>query len=142
MSSGQRASILNFAHLLGDDRYGGSSHETPPAIDSTTGAEIEQKNADVFQLEVGQCLNDGEETGLVDDVPTVDCASEHDSEVYFVFDLDDGDYPGATEVDDAADAGCLGAFTDYVSPAHSRHSPVGPLPVRRRVSSRAAPTGA
>ena len=43
----------------------------------------------VFQLKVGDCFN-GAATGTVSDVSTVDCATAHDAEVYFIF-----DYPNA-----------------------------------------------
>ncbi|MFB2556712.1 septum formation family protein [Herbiconiux liangxiaofengii] len=86
----------------------------PPTTDSTSGAEIEQQSADVFRLAVGQCLNDGDASGEVSDVPSVDCSTEHDSEVYFTFDLPEGDFPGSAAVNDAAEAGCLPPFEAYV----------------------------
>lgn len=90
------------------------SNDPPPATDSTTGAEIEQESADVFTLAVGQCLNDAAMSGEVEAVPSVDCASEHDSEVFFLFDLDDDAFPGAAEISAKAESGCGDAFAAYI----------------------------
>ena len=65
----------------------------PPATDSETGEEIEQTDTDVFSLTVGQCLNDTSGTE-VSEVPIVDCADEHDFEVYADFEIDGDEFPG------------------------------------------------
>lgn len=68
----------------------------------------------VFSLEVGQCFNDPDAFTEVSDVEVVDCGEPHDNEVYHLFDLPDGDFPGATTVQQLANEGCLGAFEGYV----------------------------
>lgn len=69
----------------------------------------------VFELEVGDCFDDGDlASGEVNDLPVVDCAEPHDNEVYHLFDLPDGDFPGLEAVAERADAGCLAAFEGYV----------------------------
>ncbi|MCS5496675.1 septum formation family protein [Cnuibacter physcomitrellae] len=91
-----------------------SGSSAPPAVDSTTGAEIEQQDTDVFTLEIGDCLNDATAAHEVSELPLVDCAEEHDSEVYYEFDLpDDNTFPAATIDDDAA-AGCEEQFESFV----------------------------
>ncbi|NQX34017.1 septum formation family protein [Herbiconiux sp. VKM Ac-2851] len=85
----------------------------PPATDSSTGEEIEQTDTDVFALSVGQCLNDTDGTE-VSEVPLVDCADEHDFEVYSDFELTGDEFPGTDEINTQADAECLTAFESFV----------------------------
>jgi hypothetical protein len=68
----------------------------------------------VFSLEVGQCFNDPESFVEVSDVSVVDCGESHDNEVYHLFDLTGDDFPGETQAQDLASAGCLDAFAPYV----------------------------
>ena len=70
----------------------------------------------VFSLEVGTCFDDQDSGGgEVSDVPIVDCADPHDDEVYYLFDLPSGDFPGSSSIDEQAGAGCLAAFEPYVA---------------------------
>ncbi len=85
----------------------------PPATDSQTGDEIAQTDTDVFALSVGQCLNDTADEE-VSEVPIVDCADEHDFEVYSDFELSGDDFPGADAIDTQADAECLTDFEQFV----------------------------
>lgn len=73
----------------------------------------------VFSLDEGTCFDDlddfFEEGGAeVDDVPIVDCDELHDNEVYALFDLPDGGFPGVSAVGDEAESGCLDRFEAYV----------------------------
>ncbi|MCS5736006.1 DUF4190 domain-containing protein [Herbiconiux daphne] len=86
--------------------------------DGGTGSDGSQDggSASVFDLTVGDCLNDWND-GTVYDVPLVDCASPHDWEVYDDFtvpDTSDGSYPGDDKVDVAADNGCYDAYEEFV----------------------------
>lgn len=73
----------------------------------------------VFSLEVGTCFNDADSTATeLSEVPIVDCSEPHDNEVYHLFDLPDGDYPGEAAVSTAANEGCLDAFAGYVGTAY------------------------
>jgi hypothetical protein len=74
---------------------------------------------DVFSLEVGDCFDEPEDAEQVSQVPVVDCAEPHGNEVFAVFDLPDGDYPGTEAVQTAASDGCLGdRFESYVGTAY------------------------
>jgi hypothetical protein len=75
-------------------------------------------SGNVFDLEVGQCFDDPDDFSEVSDVAIVDCAEPHDNEVYHLFDVPDGDYPGLTVIETAATDGCLGAFDAYVGKAY------------------------
>lgn len=88
-------------------------------VDSSTGgvgspplAEGEVAFAD---LEVGMCVNDAGISESVFGLPVVDCAEPHDSEIYAIFDLPAGAYPGDDEVMSASDEGCFAAFEPYVA---------------------------
>lgn len=77
------------------------------------GATACSDEGNVFSLEVGTCFDDVV-AGEVGDVPIVDCAEAHDNEVYHLFDLPDGDFPGSSAVGSAADQGCFDAFPTFV----------------------------
>ena len=71
-------------------------------------------SGNVFELEVGQCFDDPDSFDEVSNVEIVECATAHDNEVYELFDIPDGDFPGTTTVEEAAVEGCLAAFDPYV----------------------------
>jgi hypothetical protein len=85
----------------------------PPATDSTSGEEIEQTDTDVFALSVGQCLNDTSDTEVTE-VPLVDCADEHDFEVYSDFELEGDEFPGTDAINTQAEEQCLTEFESFV----------------------------
>lgn len=85
------------------------------ALLATTALLASACTTSVFTLAVGTCFDDEGAGGEVTDVPVVDCDEPHDNEVFHVFDLPDGDWPGDEAVLDAADEVCLGeAFTTFV----------------------------
>ncbi len=69
---------------------------------------------DVFSLEVGDCMDDFGTASDITTVPIVDCDDEHDAEVYATEDIDSDDYPGDSDVSDAADEICIDAWEDFV----------------------------
>lgn len=71
-------------------------------------------SGNVFSLAVGTCFDDPSDFSEVSNVPEVDCAEPHDNEVYYLFDLPDGSFPGSNAVDTAADEGCFEAFQPFV----------------------------
>lgn len=66
--------------------------------------------------EVGDCINDPalSPDDALGRTEVVDCAAPHDMEVYHVFSLPDGAYPGDDEVTTTAENGCIEAFEDFV----------------------------
>lgn len=66
------------------------------------------------EIEVGMCVNDADITESVWGLPLADCDEPHDSEVFAIFDLPAGEYPGDDEVIRLSDEGCFAAFADYV----------------------------
>jgi hypothetical protein len=96
-----------------------------PAAGSTTADEqqVSTETVDAFDIEVGDCIVYPEETSAEQstettdapsEIETVSCDQPHDSEVYTVFDLPDGDFPGDEEVVAAADERCAGDFESFV----------------------------
>jgi len=69
---------------------------------------------DIFTIKVGDCLNDSLAGESVTTVPTVECTELHDSEAYKSIMLDEGDFPGTTEVETLAQDGCSAAFEDFI----------------------------
>ncbi|MFD3685495.1 septum formation family protein [Nocardiopsis sp. NPDC058631] len=74
----------------------------------------------VFDLSVGECftateLNNAFASEEVSELPIVDCSEEHDSEIYYIEDLPEGDYPGDEFVSTEWEEICLGDnFTDFI----------------------------
>jgi len=81
-------------------------------------------------LRPGDCLNDLHDSTDVLSLPAVPCAQAHEGEVFAVFDLPAGPYPGPTAVDEQSTAGCNARFGDYssVDPAEQLLDVVYPLP--------------
>ncbi|WP_407360317.1 DUF2510 domain-containing protein [Microbacterium sp. LBN7] len=95
--------------------------ERPPVDDSTEGttdpSEIEGAEMVPFaDLAVGDCIPlveyDPEEE--IFEVPVVPCDQPHTDEVYFIYQLDDGDYPGDDAIYELAWDGCAAQFEGFV----------------------------
>ena len=71
-------------------------------------------SGNVFELKIGQCFDDPDSTERVSDVEIVDCDQAHDNEVYALFNMPEGDFPGVSVVEEAALDGCYDAFEPYV----------------------------
>jgi hypothetical protein len=54
------------------------------------------------------------------EVTAVPCTEPHSGEVYLVFDLPDGDFPGDGEVARLAETGCVDAFRAFVGKPYLR----------------------
>jgi hypothetical protein len=84
--------------------------------DETTredGEVVEAGDVGAFRLQVGDCLDAAIE-GQVNSLPVVPCGDEHTGEVFHLFDLPDGDFPGDDIISAAAADGCIAAFEGYV----------------------------
>ncbi len=80
----------------------------------------------VFSLEVGNCFDDeaapGSEPTELSSVPIVECAEPHDNEVFALFDLADGDFPGQSTVETSAFEGCVERFEAFVGLSYEESS--------------------
>ena len=85
-----------------------------PARDSD-GNIISASEISVFDLEQGDCFQDPDAAAVeVQRVRVVPCAESHDNEIYLAFDLADGAFPGAAEMDEEVDGRCFAAFEPFV----------------------------
>lgn len=88
---------------------------TTTTATTTTAVDGSEDTISVFDLAVGDCINTDQLAGSVSEVGSLDCAVAHDFEIYFAFDLPDGDFPGEDAINSEAETQCLGdAFTSYV----------------------------
>jgi len=88
-----------------------------PVRDAETGEVTEQNdNADVFSIQVGDCLNTADLGAAeeISSVPIVPCSEPHDDEVYHAYDLAEGEYPGEEAIMADADAVCQAEFANFV----------------------------
>ena len=98
---------LTGCSLLGNIPSGGSG-------DNGGRETTEGTDTNVFDVQVGDCLNDSEMTGEVSEVKVIDCASEHDSEAYESTQIADGDYPGDTAIQAQVETVCTAAFASFI----------------------------
>lgn len=94
---------------------GGSAAE--PERDATTQEIVEEGDADVFAIRVGDCMNEASGE-VVSEVPVVPCDQPHDEEVFFDFELSGEEYPGDEAVQTQASDGCLAQFEPFVGLAY------------------------
>lgn len=71
-------------------------------------------DADVFSLEVGDCIAEGSSAQEIDTVPVVDCAEPHEQEVYFSYDIPEDDMPSEAELQAIAEEQCFDAFESFI----------------------------
>lgn len=74
----------------------------------------EDSTIDIFELAVGDCMPATETTGEIQDAEVVPCKGPHADEVFFEFDLEEGELPTDEEITAAVEAECVPAFSDFV----------------------------
>ena len=81
-------------------------------------------SVNVLELEVGTCLNDVDQPLAQDltEVPAVDCASPHQSEVFAAINVEGTDYPGIDSLTDTAVQECQIEFERFVGVEFSASS--------------------
>lgn len=84
--------------------------------DDDTGEITDEGDLSAFSLEVGDCLNDLTD-GVVLDVPAVPCADPHEGEVFALYDLDEGLYPGEEAIATDAETQCPERLASYAPAA-------------------------
>jgi hypothetical protein len=88
-----------------------------PDRDEETGQVTEGGDVDIFHLQVGDCLNLGDD-GELSSAAVVPCTEPHTEEIFHEFEVPDGGWPGKDAIDQAADKGCYDAFADFVGTPH------------------------
>jgi hypothetical protein len=79
----------------------------------TAGNVVEGGDVGAFKLQLGDCIESDAGTE-VESLPVVPCDQPHLYEVYHLFDIPDGDFPGAETVNTLSEEGCLAAFATFV----------------------------
>ena len=86
------------------------------AVTLTLGEEVPTtfggRVADAGSASVGSCLQEPDEQDSL--ATEIDCAEEHDAEVYLMTELGAGSWPGYEDVFDNADETCYDGFEGYV----------------------------
>ncbi len=72
----------------------------------------EGSETDVYDLAVGDCMNDVT-AETVSSVPIVPCSESHDYEVYYELELPGAEFPGEDAVTAAAEQGCAAQFEAF-----------------------------
>lgn len=100
----------------------GCAAEQPTAERDGAGAVATGGAVDPFEVELGDCVEQpvsgNEDVEEVEEVKAVPCGQPHDGEVYAVFDLPDGDFPGGKEVAAAGEERCIADFETFVGKAY------------------------
>lgn len=88
--------------------------------DEETDEVIEGGNADVFTgVNVGDCFNDEGTGSEISELPVVPCNELHDNEVFFKFDMEDGEWPGDDAVGTAGEETCGPEFEKFAGIAEA-----------------------
>jgi hypothetical protein len=67
----------------------------------------------VTEAKPGDCVENLESFASITDLPIVSCADPHEGEVYAVFDLPDGPWPGETAIEQQVDERCQAELKTY-----------------------------
>jgi hypothetical protein len=94
--------IVGGAGILDDDTTRDESGEI-----------VEAGALGAMAMQVGDCIQLPEED-LVQSVQAVPCVEPHDAQVYALFDMAEGAFPGVAAVDTAAEEGCMSRFAGFV----------------------------
>lgn len=77
--------------------------------------ELAPDPADPFELQVGDCFDDtAMGVNEVTEVPGLPCSTPHDNEVFALFDLPSGPFPGDEAIDAMAGQGCYDRFESAI----------------------------
>lgn len=93
--------------------FGGANAFDDNTVRDESGVIVEGGGLGAFAMRVGDCVN-LPDNPLIASLEAVPCADPHDAEVYALFDLADGGYPGENTVSDASIDGCLDRFEGFV----------------------------
>lgn len=87
-----------------------------PERDEETNQVVEEGTESVFDMQVGDCLNEPGAEDQITDVTIVPCSEPHDYEYYFEGDVSDlgEEWPGEDAIGEAGDEVCYGAFEDFI----------------------------
>jgi hypothetical protein len=117
-TDGERALLDETVQFCTDDASGNSGAPTP----NPPGTVV-----DLFDANIGDCFLDADRTPA--DYTVVDCAEPHDQEVFAIFDLPDGAFPGEDVVREDAQVGCIAEFEAYVGRSYDESALYADQPI-------------
>jgi hypothetical protein len=86
-----------------------------PERDPETGELVEATDVNVFELQVGDCLDGFADNSQLSKIRAVPCSEAHTDEIMAAVDLPDEDeYPGAEAIEERAEEACHEEFTQFV----------------------------
>jgi hypothetical protein len=84
---------------------------------ATAAADTDSGTVSVTKLKPGNCINGLNGIGSIEDLPVVSCALPHEGEVYAVFELPAGPWPGDTAVQEQSEKRCSAELKTYAPKA-------------------------
>ena len=108
IAGGITAAIISDA---GDSSASSSTGSTGSTTDTDSGTVA------VTKLKPGNCINGINGTGSIEDLPVVACTLPHEGEVYAVFELPAGPWPGDTAVQEQSEKRCNAELKTYAPKA-------------------------
>jgi hypothetical protein len=103
--------VIGVLGLLGSIGVAVAAIRSTPTRDGS-GRITREGSLDVDDLRAGDCLSSTVSDGRVRRVDVVPCSATHRAQVYTVFDLPSGPFPGETEVGNLGEDGCFERLTD------------------------------
>ncbi|MFT3797956.1 septum formation family protein [Microbacterium sp.] len=91
---------------------------TPDGSDLDDDTTTEGSDLDIFSLAVGDCFGDLSDDDVLSSVTAVPCDQAHVYEVFYDFELPDGEYPDDDQVADITWERCDAAFETFVGRAY------------------------
>lgn len=92
----------------------GACSDDGPQRDEDGNVTEAAEDADVFEVRVGDCLGDFDDSGQVTEVSLTPCEDEHGQQAYAATELPDGDFPGEDAFRAEAGEVCVTEFETFV----------------------------
>lgn len=94
----------------------GCAPDPSPEQTADTATEAPEMSTSVLELRVGDCVIDAAAPLSADlaELPTVPCNEPHDSELYAIVFVEDGNYPGVDELVAQGQTKCQALFADFI----------------------------
>ncbi|SDS76237.1 septum formation family protein [Jiangella sp. DSM 45060] len=114
MASTSRVAMAASAAVAAVLLLAGCSDDGDEPKRDASGNVTESAGADVFDVQVGDCLGDFGDSEQVTDVSVVPCDQEHAQEIYATAEIADGELPSDDDLRAQAEETCTAEFETYV----------------------------
>lgn len=91
-----------------EETEGGAEEE--PTEDEGAGGETQ----DVFDVGLGDCISNFNAEEQISELTVIPCEEEHDQEVFAVFEVPDGEFPGSEAFEEQVATECVAEFETFV----------------------------